>query len=185
MNQGKLYRINQVGTFVGDQKLYKVFNTLSSFTEEVLASGSKPSNKILAFNIIKAPKDLSMKLNISEGSFVYQVIRVRKRDQDPLHIDESYFPCDLIPLNEAIVQGSIYQYIQKTLNLGIASSMQHIKAVLLPEHYASELELPVNTPIIYTDNICYLSNGRIFEYTKTYKNQDKYELIIQAMNVRT
>ncbi len=100
-------------------------------------------------------------------------------------IQESYYPCDLIHLNQEIIKSSIYNYIQNQLHLSMESLIQEIKAVLLSKSDSILLEMKEGSPTIYTESIGYLSNGRIFEFTKSTKNQDNYELIVQAMNVRT
>ena len=181
----KLYRVNHKGTFIQEQKLYQVFNTLMGFTDEVIAAGGKPSSIILKFNVIEADETIAQKLNILKTSSVYQVIRLRKMDHQPMMIQESYYPFDIIHLDHQIINNSIYRHIQQTLHLPMESSIQEIKAVLLSKEDAALLEMEAGSPTIYTESIGYLTNGRIFEFTKSTRNQDNLELIVQAMNVRT
>ncbi|HBG32506.1 MAG TPA: hypothetical protein DDW82_02015, partial [Acholeplasmataceae bacterium] len=121
VSSGKLYRINHVGTFIKEQKLYQIFNTLMGFSDEVVAAGGKPSSKIISFNVISSDSLISQKLNITKSSKVYQVIRLRKMDDKPMVIQESYYPCDLIHLNQDIIKNSIYNYIQNQLHLSMES----------------------------------------------------------------
>ncbi|MBU1020143.1 MAG: GntR family transcriptional regulator, partial [Firmicutes bacterium] len=169
VNQGKLYRVNNVGTFISEQKLYKVFNTLTGFTDEVLSTGGTVQNEVLLFEKMKADEWISTKLNIEENDLIYKLIRLRKKDQVPLMIQESYLPVSLVPLTKKIVESSIYRYITNQLNHQIISSIEEIKAVLLEEKYAILLEMKVNEPTIKTEQISYLANGKIFEYTISYK----------------
>jgi len=182
---GKLYRENHVGTFIKEQKLYQVFNTLMGFSDEVNAAGKIPSSVILDFSLIEADSDIAKKLNILKQSKVYRVLRLRKMNEKPMVIQESYYPADIIHLNKEIISQSIYHHIQQNLHLPMESSIQEIRAVLLSKEHATLLEMKEGSPTIFTESIGYLSNGRIFEMTKSTKNQDNYELIIQAMNVRT
>jgi len=185
VSSGKLYRISHVGTFIKEQKLYQVFNTLTGFSDEVRQAGGKPSSVILQFNELDADHFIASKLNIPKFSKVYQVIRLRKMDDKPMVIQEGYFPCDILNLNPKIILDSIYHHINHVLHLPMESSIQEIKAVLLSKEYATLLEMNEGSPTIYTESIGYLTNGRIFEFTKSTKNQDNYELIVQAMNVRS
>ncbi|MBU1142851.1 MAG: GntR family transcriptional regulator [Firmicutes bacterium] len=184
VNQGKLYRVNNVGTFISEQKLYKVFNTLTGFTDEVLSTGGTVQNEVLLFEKLRADEWISNKLGIEENDLVYKLIRLRKKDSIPLMIQETYLPVSLIPLTKKIVQNSIYHYITHKLNYQIISSIEEIKAILIHKDYATLLEMKENEPTIKTEQISYLANGKIFEYTISYKNQNKYELVVQAMNVR-
>lgn len=185
VSSGKLYRVSHVGTFIKEQKLYQVFNTLTGFSDEVRQAGGIPSSIILSFNMIAADPCIASKLNIPKFSKVYQVIRLRKMNDKPMMIQEGYFPCDILNLSPKIIGDSIYHHINHVLHLPMESSIQEIKAVLLSKEYAALLEMKEGSPTIYTESIGYLTNGRIFEFIKSTKNQDNYELIVQAMNVRT
>lgn len=185
VSSGKLYRISHVGTFIKEQKLYQVFNTLTGFSDEVRQAGGIPSSIILSFNELDADQFIASKLNIPKFSKVYQVVRLRKMDDKPMVIQEGYFPFDILNLNQEIIKDSIYHHITHVLHLSMESSIQEIKAVLLSKEYATLLEMKEGNPTIYTESIGYLTNGRIFEFIKSTKNQNNYELIVQAMNVRT
>jgi len=184
VREGKLYRVNNVGTFISEQKQFKVLNTMMSFSEEVLSAGGIVNNKILDFRLIKSDEFLSKKLNITINSDLYLLIRLRKKDQRPLAIEESYYPKDLISLNNEIIKGSIYKYLKENYKYKMSSSIQEIKAILIEKEYAKLLEMKDLEPTIYIEQVSYLDNGRIFEYIKSYKNQHHYELIVQALNLR-
>lgn len=181
VNKGKLYRVNNVGTFISDEKLYKVANTLTGFTSEVSATGSKVENKVLEYSYIQASETVSAKLQIEEGTMVHKVVRVRYRDGVPIMIDSSYFPADIITLDVDIIKGSIYQHITKNLGLGISSAIQEIKATFIPKKFKGILDIQDDEPTISVELVGYLENGRIYEYAISYKDQNKYELVIQSL----
>lgn len=180
VNKGKLYRVNNVGTFISDEKLYKVVNTLVGFTNEVTATGSKVENEILEYSFIPASEVVSAKLEIPEGDMVHKVVRLRKRDGVPIMIDSSYFPADIIKLDVEIIKGSIYDHITTEQGLQISSAIQEIKAVFIPDKYKGLLDIKEDEPTICVEVVAYLENGRIYEYNTSYKDQNKYELVIQS-----
>lgn len=181
VNQGKLYRVNNVGTFIADTKLYKVVNSLVGFTSEVEDSGGTVENEILEYSFMPSTEVVSAKLQIEEGEMVHKVVRVRKRDGVAIMIDTSYFPADIIELDVDVVKGSIYRHITEKLELQISSAIQEIKAAFLPEHLQGILNIKENEPTIYVELVGYLASGRIYEYAISYKDQNKYELVIQSM----
>lgn len=181
VNKGKLYRVNNVGTFISDEKLYKVVNTLTGFTTEVSATGSNVENKVLEYSFRPASEVVSAKLQIAEGSMVHKVVRVRMRDGVAIMIDSSYFPADIIDLNLDIIKGSIYNHITKDLGLSISSAIQEIKATFIPEKFKGILDIKDDEPTICVELVGYLENGRIYEYATSYKDQNKYELVIQSL----
>ncbi len=181
VNRGKLYRVNNVGTFISDTKLYKVVNTLVGFTSEVESSGGTVENEILEYSYIPASEVVSAKLQITEGSMVHKVIRIRKRDGVAIMIDTSFFPADIISMDVDIAKGSIYTHITEELGLKISSAIQEIKAAFLPKQFEGILNIKPGEPTIFVELVGYLASGRIYEYANSYKDQNKYELVIQSM----
>jgi len=182
--QGRLYRVQNVGTFIADQKLYKVFNTLSGFSDEVQAAGSKVDNELLLFEQITPTILIASKLNLKKHILVHHIVRLRKKDGVPMMIQESYMPTDLFQIDEAIANGSMYQYVRDTLKFGMSSSIQEIKAIIIDDVYSKKLRIAPKTPTIQIEQVSYLDQGRVFEYTISTINQNHYELIVQAMPMK-
>jgi DNA-binding GntR family transcriptional regulator len=136
VSQGKLYRIQHKGTFVSEHKLFKVYNTMSGFTDEVNATGGHVSTDVLIFEIMKAPEEILYKLNLSEDALVYHIKRLRKKDDIPMILEDAYMPYDICDLSLDDAKHSIYRALRKKLSVAMASSIQEIKAVLV------DLELP-------------------------------------------
>jgi DNA-binding GntR family transcriptional regulator len=181
VEEGKLYRVNNVGTFVSDAKLHKITNQFIGFTSEVEAVGGIASNKIIDFKYYPAPKDIAQKLSIADGDMVYKVARVRYKNTKPIMIDVAYYPAELIPLNRHIIQQSIYKHIQNELGLNISSANHEILAVHIPQQYLGYLDVAENEPTIFLKTLAYLDNGTVFEYSESYKDQKEYDLIIQSV----
>ncbi len=184
VSQGKLYRVHHKGTFVSEHKLFKVYNTMSGFTDEVTATGGMVSTDVLLFEIIKAPEEILYKLNLNEDALVYHIKRLRKKDGMPMILEDAYMPFDLCVLSIEDAKHSIYQSLRKKLSVAMASSIQEIKAVLVDLETSSYLGMQQGEPTIETTYTSYLENGRIFEYVKTVKNQHHYELIVQSFHLK-
>jgi GntR family transcriptional regulator len=180
VRENKLYRVKNVGTFTVDTKLYKELETLTGFSSEVKKAGGHVENVLIEYALIKANDELAKLFNIEAGDHVYRIIRVRKKNKVPLIIDESYFPKYLIPLSEKIVEGSIYDYIQNELKLNISQAIQKIKATFCKDIYKSYLEVDDHTPIIYVEMTGFLDDMTVFEYSKSYKNSERYELVVKS-----
>lgn len=180
VRKNKLYRIPHVGTFTTDKKLYKKMDVFLGFSREVEQAGGVPSTELLEYSLMPASERIAKKLDIQVGDFVYKIIRLRKKNMVPLIIDESYFPKDMVPLSESIVQDSIYAYIQNELKLNMVFADQKLVARFCKEEYRDYLEVDGKTPIMYVELTGYLEDGRIFEYSESYKNSERYELVIRS-----
>lgn len=176
----RIYRVANVGIFKADNVLYKPLDVFTGFTSEVEKAGGAVKNTLIEFSLQRASKSIASHLRIEEGTYIYKVVRVRKKNNVPLILDESYFPKDIIPLDETVVSGSIYHYIQSTLKLKMAKATQHFKAVFADKSYQPYLNVDENTPVLFVGLVGYLADGRIFEYTKSYKNTKAYNLVLTS-----
>lgn len=180
IRKNKLYRVENKGTFTTDEKLFKDMDAFVGFTREVENAGGIPSTELIEYSLRPAGRLIAGKLQISPEAHVYKVVRLRKKNGVPLMIDESYFPSDLVPLSESIVKRSIYEYIQDELNLTMVKAKQKLRATFANEHYQKYLEIGPAFPVIHLELTGFLKDGRIFEYTNSYKNSERYELVIMS-----
>ncbi len=178
--QNKLYRVNKIGTFTTDKKIYKQVDAFFGFSREVRAGGGKPSNELIEYTLTSAGEDIAKRLNIAVDDPIYKVTRLRKKNGVPIMVDEAHFPKSIITLNEEAVQGSIYEYISNILGLNIATANQRFQATFAPKTYQGPLEIGEYTPIIKVDVTVYLHDGRIFEATTGYINTEHYILISKS-----
>ena len=79
-------------------------------------------------------------------------------------------------LKEDVLKDSIYEYIENTLNLSIQSAHRVIKADLPKDLEKKYLKMKKLVPILEVEQIAFLSNGQIFEYSKSRHRGDKTEL---------
>ncbi len=177
VEDNKLYRVSKVGTFTTDKKIYKKAEAFSGFTTEVLEAGGTPSSVLIEFSLQAANQTVSEHLNIREGSLVYKVVRLRKNNDIPVMIDESYFPRQVIKLNEDVVESSIYQYAHETLGLPIVKADQRFRATFINPLYQKYLDVSEYTPMMNVEISVYLKDGRVFEWTNTYINSVHYEIM--------
>jgi len=180
--EGLIYKKRGVGTFVKNLSENPLNNIISANNEQNLTGFSKThkgknvNTKIVEYTIITATEFLAEKLNISPGDFVYRIIRIRYIDNLPMAHEETYMPIDIIPgLKKCHVENSIYSYIEDTLGKKIQSSHVCIRANRCPEELAKYLKLQKDEPIMQVNQIAFLNDGQIFEYSITSHRYDGFE----------
>ena len=168
VKEGLIIRRRGAGTFVKD------FDPLTEGSMNKFGRGltaqyegiKEVTSEVLEFEVIPADQLLSEKLQIEIGDFVYHIIRLRFLDKIPHLIDITYMPISVIPnLKLQHLKGSIYEYIEKVLKLKIQSCHLTINAALSTPLEQQYLGLKENEPYIQEEQISFLSNGSIFEYT--------------------
>jgi DNA-binding GntR family transcriptional regulator len=176
-----LYRINGSGTFVAKGGHRKYLNNLVGFTEEVLEQGGVPNHKVIKLKEIKADAVLATKLEIDIGEPVTYVVRVHERDGDPVLLDYAYFNTKLTKkITKKLCERSLFKYFEEKLGLRITTSIQEFFAEIVSEEVRKQLNIKPGTPLIKIENITFLDDGSVLEYTIKYRNPLKYRQITIA-----
>ncbi|MFV0394831.1 MAG: GntR family transcriptional regulator [Coprobacillaceae bacterium] len=175
VKEGLIVRRRGAGTFVKDYDPSNDHPSASHLSK--LYHGQEIKNDIITFEVIPSDEEISKKLQIEEGSFVYHIIRYRKIENKPYSIEIMYMPISIIPnLKLDHLHHSIYEYVEKDLNLKIQSSHKTIRGHLSSQLEQQYLGLTEQEPYIEVEQIGYLSSGVIFEYSFARFRYDDFEL---------
>jgi GntR family transcriptional regulator len=178
VNEGYLYRQKGRGTFVNKQKVEQKLQGLTSFTEDMLERGMKPSSKLLSFQIIPADIQVASRLKLKENTPVYEIQRVRLADDVPMALETTYLPANLVKgLTEEIINQSLYKYIEDTLLLTISEAAQQIEAASAKEIEVKHLEIEKGSPVLLILRTSYLQDGTPFEFVKSAYRADRYKFV--------
>ncbi|MDK2896829.1 MAG: GntR family transcriptional regulator, N-acetylglucosamine utilization regulator [Candidatus Atribacteria bacterium] len=176
VQKGLLIRIPGRGTFVAKNKISHNIGTITSFTEEMLARGIKPGTKILQFERIVPPKLVANDLEISEDNRVILLKRLRFADGEPVAINETYLPEDLIPgfSEDEIGDGSLYRFLEDKYGLIFRETRETVDAILITEEESDLLQVPEGSPGLLVGRISYIQTGRAIERAYTIYRGDKF-----------
>lgn len=175
---GYLNRKKGRGTFVSKKKVEQELQGMTSFTEDMLSRGMKPSSKLLSFKIIQADKKTALDLKINENDPIYKIKRIRLADGAPMALETAYVPVNIVPgLTEENSNLSLYQYIEENLSLSISEATQEIEASIADVHTAEPLGIEEGEPILFIVRIAYLQDGTPFELVKSSFRADRYRFI--------
>jgi len=181
VKERRLYRINGSGTFVAKDGHRKYLNNLVGFSKEVIEQGGVPTHKVIKLKNLKADAKLASKLEIEVGDPVAYVVRVHERDGDPVLLDYAYFNKTITEnLTKKLCERSLYKYFEEKLGLKITTSIQEFFAEIVSDEVRKLLNIEPGTPIIKIENITFLDDGSVLEYTIGYRNPNKYRQITIA-----
>lgn len=182
VNDGYLYRHKGKGTFISQRKIEKNIHGVRSFTEEMAATGRKVSNKIISFEYIEASAKIADKLFLNEKDEVIHIERVRYGNDIPVLFEQLYIPAKLFKtITKENLSGSFYQYIEKELGMQISHCIQSIEAISADSKVSVALEVNKNVPTLLIVRNTFLTNGRPFEFVKSYYRADQYKFVQHAI----
>lgn len=184
VEEGLIYKKRGHGTFVKglsrqqlnimEENLCNAQQALTGFSKQY--ENEHVTSVVLDFSVIPPTTKIASNLHITEHDFVYKIIRVRKRNEVPCVLEETYMPIDLIPgLKLSHVKSSIYAYIREFLHYEIQSSHVRIRAKGASGFIAENLNLKPDNPVAVVEQIAFLNNGMPFEYSFSTHKADVFE----------
>lgn len=93
---GLLVREQGRGTFVAPVKV-DLEPRLASFGEEMRRRGMVASSTVLAAEVVEATPDVADALDLAPGAALHHLHRVRHADGEPMAIEQTWVPVDLVP----------------------------------------------------------------------------------------
>lgn len=170
-NAGIVFKKRGSGTFINplyikNESIFRYEGSNLGVTDNFQRNGKKPKIKVLEFNVISATEDLQRDLFLEPHDFVYKIVRLRLFDDEPFMIETGYIPIKIVQnLNQTIIEGSIFNYLEDTHNLAITKSFLSIFAEPSNSNDQELLQLKENEPVGIMEGIFFLDNGTPFEFS--------------------
>ncbi|MEG0077074.1 GntR family transcriptional regulator [Anaerorhabdus sp.] len=164
VEEGVLYRIQNVGTFVADVKLHKKTDNhaLNSFDVEC-------DYKIIYFDVKDENKEVAQKLEISTHDQYVRIVRLNLQNGEPESLDQIYIVRLMI---DDAVMNNILNILEFSAKIEMGSVNQVFVPMIVPVKFANLLNVKINTPIICVQSKINTKNGRIYAYIESYLNPD-------------
>ncbi len=182
VSEGLIYRQSGKGTFIhenikNNHQQY-IDNSLSGYSGQRTNKSNQVKTTVNYLEVIRAPEKAVKSLRLNRDSFVFHFERVRMLNGDNEVIEESYVPIEQMPnLDEHILSGSLFSYIEDKLKLKIKSAHKSIRVEKVDEYIASILQVEIGDPLPITTDIIYLSTGTPIIYTEVKYNYQKFNFV--------
>lgn len=150
---------------------------LTSFKELSKLNGENIETDVIIF--LKEPVDEEngtvMKL---QNTDVFHVERIRSYDNRRVILDIDYLNADIVPnLTLKHARNSLYEYIEKDLNLKIAYAQKEITIQKATDREKRLLDLGEFDCLVCVKSLVYLQDTRLFQYTVSKHVPDKFRFI--------
>ena len=186
VNQGLVVKRRGSGTFVksiedNDVKELSMAHQFSGFAETY--KDRKVHTEIIRFDIINPDEEVAAKLQMTTDDFVYDIVRARYVDDEPIVIEYTKMPIQLVPgIKRDILLKSIYAYIEGVLKLKIQSAHRTVRAVMPSDMEREYLKIEGVLPILEVEQVAFFDDGRPFEYSISHHRADKSSF--KAVSIR-
>ena len=156
VREGLLVRKKGIGTFVAKEKFNAPIAFEFCYPEEF---GTK--HEVISKKIIPAGEDLIQNLNLAVQEAVFELIRLRYFNDEPVAIESVYLPESLFPNFFAEdLEGRIFDVLDRKYNLQIKNFDVVIEPIILKNHDKCLFKLGKNPEAgLKMTRICYNEAG--------------------------
>jgi GntR family transcriptional regulator len=180
VGQGLVVRRRGSGNYVAPRIELPLAN-LSSFSEQLLQRGYRPSSQWLMRAIAVATADEQLSLALAPHTRVARLERLRLADDVVMAYEVSVIPAAVLPDPES-VGGSLYEHLARSGHLPVRA-LQHIRAMNASALLAGRLGIPAGQAVLFITRIGYLESGHAVELTHSYCSSDHYDFVAEMRRV--
>lgn len=178
--EGYIYKLHGKGTFVAPKTYNQNLVKLYSFTEEMKAMDKTPTTKVLSFQKIALDERLADKVNLAPLDEVFQIVRLRLADGEPLMYETSYLPKKTFPnlTEKDLAERPMYDVFMQDYQVGVTKAIERFSATSVRMEEASQLGMMTDQPSMLVKRFAY-HNDDLIEYTISVARGDKFDYTVE------
>ena len=183
-SEGKIQRVAGKGSFVLKPKL-EPLTALTSFSENMIAQGYKPSYRNAEISIIAPSSKIKEILNLQEGELVVYLAREMLADGFPMAVQEAYFseriyfrkPSLFTP--EVLNNISFYRVLEIELGIHLNRAEESVDAAQAREDEARKLNINIGDVVLIINRTTFDIDDRPIEYVKLVFPAERYRYKVE------
>ncbi|MVB10004.1 HTH-type transcriptional repressor DasR [Caprobacter fermentans] len=167
--EGVLYNRVGSGTFVAPQKLVRNLQDAEGFGSAARAAGRTPGTRLIRAGFREASKQISQKMKLPLGHRMFELIRVRLLEDEPVLMETAYLDARRLQgiENYDFSKLSLYSVLQEHFNIKIIHGEEKLNVTYTDEEEAAFLGIPEGVPVLYQTGVVSDENNVPVEYFKS------------------
>ncbi len=175
-DEGLLNQRQGAGTFVMS-RVEQPLSRLTSFTDDMTARGLTPGVQWLNRSIGKATPDEALALNLSPGSEVSRLYRLRSAADRPMCLEHATVPRSMLD-DPGRVETSLYQVLEQD-GFRPVRALQRLRAQLFDAEHARLIGVPAGSACLYIERRSFLADGTPVELVRSHYRGDSYDFVAE------
>jgi len=169
------------GIYVTADKIQVDIQGFSGFSELMKELGHIPDTRIIEKKVIKANEIVANKLEISKGSQVLYLKRLRLINNEPSKLEITYLPLSRMEgLEKFDFQNSLYKIIKNNYNKEPCYAKGFFNIKTADAECAHLLNISLNSPILEDRSVAFDNENLPIEYVIGIYRSDKFEFYAEA-----
>ncbi|MBV8044315.1 GntR family transcriptional regulator [Pluralibacter sp.] len=137
------------------------------------------ASRVVRFELRFPSEKEQASLLINADSPVYDFVRLRLLNDEPVSLDATVMPVNLVPgLNKSHLESSVFRYVQESVGLKIMGSYRVVRAIKPDALDQQHLICSESDPILEVEQVIYLEDGTPLEYAHCHYRYDHGGIVI-------
>jgi GntR family transcriptional regulator len=180
--EGLIYREKGRGSFVRRRRVQVELTRLSSTMEDLIARGWTPSTRVLHIAVVAFTTHAQRRLSLTEGQPLWEIVRLRLADAEPISLQKGYIPCSRTPgLDKFDLTHSLYYILKNDFDIELKSADQIIRARGATADEAALLEIAEYAPVFEVTRTSYDQNNVPVEHLDSVWRGDRYDFQVHLV----
>ena len=182
--EGYIIRKKGKGTIVAGTKVIQNLPSLSSFTEDMIQKGLKPSNRLIQIYKAKLPEEMSEKFLLYLKEEVPVIERLMIADNEPMAFHVSYLIAENLrdsikDLELSMKNGaSLYNFLAKK-GINIHYAKQYIRSINANEDLSKALNIKMGDSLHRMERLVFDIAEKPVEMVLGFYRSDRYQYYVE------
>jgi GntR family transcriptional regulator len=162
VNEGHLYRVRGVGTFITPARISGQLNEIECFVEEWTLQSRQIEVVVAAYEIQVGSPEWLPRLGLPPGTSVFFIRRLRYADGHAVALDDRYLPAELMKFVDPddIVREPIFVTLARKGRMIIEKADYEIEATAATAEQAASLQVNRGAPLLARRLVIYAAPSR-------------------------
>lgn len=179
LEKGYIQKVQGKGSIVLDIKRFDFpVSGLTSYKELQDAQNMNSQTIVVSNGLLPVSEELANHLNLSVGTPVLYLERLRKVHGEVVIIDKDYLVTSIVPsIPDEAAEDSLYHYIEQTLGLSIGYAQKEITVDPITEEDKRLMDLQEDTHVVVVRSDVYLEDTTLFQHTESRHRLDRFRFV--------
>jgi GntR family transcriptional regulator len=169
------------GTFASAPKTELDMTVVAGLTAQLRRQGHRAGARVLSAEEGPCGSRTAAALALDPGDPVYEVVRVRLSDDEPLALERSLFPAERFPgLLEMPLDGSLYELLEERFGRRPSRAVERLEPVAAEGRVAALLDVPEGAPLLLVERTAFDGEGVPMEHARDLFRGDRTQVVVKS-----
>jgi GntR family transcriptional regulator len=169
------------GVFVHQSKIERDLSTITGLPEYLRRQGFVAGSRVISASMRSADETVAGELELERGAPVYDLLRVRLANGEPVSLEHALLPAEEFPgLLEQPLGGSLMEVLRDRYGVEPVRALERIEVVLASPEEAEMLGIAVGAPLLSVERTAWDRSGRVFELSVDLFRGDRTRIITET-----